>query len=137
MRGNIPVFIETDRLVLTKVTEYHCNETYLRWIHDATVNKYLETGRYPQTIEDLVDFVRTMADKESLFLAIHKKDTIAHIGNIKIDNINRFHGTAEYGILMGDKEEWGKGYAKEASISVLNYCFKRLNIRKVNLGGDS
>jgi len=36
--------------------------------------------------------------------------------------------------LLGDKSEWGKGYAKEASIAVFNHCFNRLNLRKITMG---
>ena len=35
---------------------------------------------------------------------------------------------------MGDKNNWGKGYAKEASRSVISYCFDILNLRKITLG---
>ena len=28
----------------------------------------------------------------------------------------------------------GKGYAKEASIAVINFCFTKLSLRKINLG---
>jgi RimJ/RimL family protein N-acetyltransferase len=36
--------------------------------------------------------------------------------------------------MMGDKTEWGKGYAKEASIAIINYAFEQLGLNKVNLG---
>ena len=41
-------------------------------------------------------------------MGIHLKENCKHIGNIKIDPINKKHGTGEYGIMMGDKDEWGK-----------------------------
>ena len=34
---------------------------------------------------------------------------------------------------MGDKSEWGKGYAKESSLAVINYCFNILKLRKITL----
>ena len=45
--------------------------------------------------------------------------TVDNIGNIKIDPINEIHKFGEYGILIGDKEYWGKGFAREASEEVL------------------
>ena len=36
--------------------------------------------------------------------------------------------------MIGDKKSWGKGFAKEASKEIINYCFKNLNLRKVNIG---
>ena len=35
---------------------------------------------------------------------------------------------------MGDKPNWGKGYAKEASIRIIAYCFKELKLSKITLG---
>jgi RimJ/RimL family protein N-acetyltransferase len=35
---------------------------------------------------------------------------------------------------MGDKLNWGKGYAKESSIRIITYCFKELKLSKVTLG---
>ncbi len=62
------------------------------------------------------------------------KESNKHIGNIKIDPINYKHGYGEYGIMMGDKTEWGKGYAKEASQTIIKFCFEILNLRKIKLG---
>jgi RimJ/RimL family protein N-acetyltransferase len=36
--------------------------------------------------------------------------------------------------MMGDRSEWGKGYAAEASKAVLDYCFQEAGLRKVTLG---
>ena len=35
---------------------------------------------------------------------------------------------------MGDKTNWSKGYAKEASKRVLKYCFEELKLSKITLG---
>lgn len=127
-------FLETERLFLYKIDVNHCNHTYLSWLHNPEVTKFLEAGRYPETLDSLRTFVEGFSNTESLFLAIHIKDNDKHIGNIKIDSISRIHQTAEYGILLGESTEWGKGYALEASLVVLNHCFRRLNLRKITLG---
>lgn len=36
--------------------------------------------------------------------------------------------------LWATKKNGGKGYAKEASITVIDFCFEHLKLRKVNLG---
>lgn len=127
-------FLETPRLLLYDVDEFHCNETYLSWLHDKEISVYLESGRYPTSIDKLKEFLLSVHKQEVLFLAIHIKKTGKHIGNIKIDSINRMHQIAEYGIMIGDKEAWGKGYGKEATEVVLDHCFKKLNLRKITLG---
>ena len=71
--------------------------------------------------------------KNILFWAITLSNG-KHIGNIKIDPIDYKHKNGEYGIMMGDKFEWGKGYAREASQLVIDYCFENLNLNKLTLG---
>jgi RimJ/RimL family protein N-acetyltransferase len=124
----------TDRLKLVPLGLEHASIDYVSWMNDPEVNKYLESGG-DYTIEKLHDFLCQVEIDNILFWAIHTIENNQHIGNIKINPINLKHKYAEYGIMMGDKSEWGKGYAKEATIKIIDYCFNsELNLRKVNLG---
>jgi RimJ/RimL family protein N-acetyltransferase len=103
-------------------------------MNDAEVNQFLESGGN-YTIEQLEAYLKSVVEKENMFFwAIHIKENDEHIGNIKIDPINKKHGHGEYGILMGAKEYWGKGYAKEASLTIIDYCFNETGLRKMTLG---
>ena len=125
--------IETTRLLLKPVDTKFISNIYLQWMNDEEVCKFLETT-IPYSEMELQEFVKLMVSKKILFWAITLKNDGTHIGNIKIDPINYKHQIGEYGILMGDKNNWGKGYAKEASRSVISYCFDILNLRKITLG---
>ena len=121
----------SDRLYYKPLSAEHCTITYVNWLNDYEVYKYMETGG-GYTIEMLDEFIKeVMSKKELLFWAIHLKNNNKHIGNIKIDPISKRHGFGEYGIMLGDKEEWRKGYAKEASKAIINYCFEEFNLRKL------
>ncbi|MCA2770970.1 MAG: GNAT family N-acetyltransferase [Cytophagales bacterium] len=126
--------LESERLICRKLSLEHCSEEYVSWLNNPQVNRYLETTGN-QTLETLRSYLSSVeANPSILFWAIHLKHNNAHIGNIKIDPINTKHGLGEYGILMGDTREWGKGYAKEASHLVLGYCFNSVKLRKITLG---
>ena len=56
------------------------------------------------------------------------------IGTIKVGSINNFSRTCDIGIMIGDKTEWGKGYAQDSLKVVCNYLFQKLLIRKLNSG---
>lgn len=131
-RVEIPT-IETERLLLKPMQTKFITESYLHWMNDLDVCKFLETS-IPYSEDELKDFVNLMIAKKILFWAITLKHDGSHIGNVKIDPINKKHLIGEYGILMGDRNNWGKGYAKEASKSVISYCFESLNLRKITLG---
>lgn len=128
----IPV-IETKRLILEPISIKFCSDEYVNWLNDKEIYKYLDNGGN-YTKAALQDYLIKYTKNTVLFWAIIVKETQKHIGNIKIDPINYRNQIGEYGILMGDKQNWGKGYAKEASIAVINYCFKNVGLRKIVLG---
>ena len=125
--------IHTERLILKQLNLNHLSDDYVRWMNDTDVNKYLESGG-DYTISKLEQFLKEQEEKDILFWAIHIKESNKHIGNIKIDPINESTMSGEYGIMIGDKEEWGKGFAKEASNAVIDYCFKELDLNEITLG---
>ena len=125
--------IITQKLILRPFSKEIVNNNYLNWLNDKEITSYLEiNGDY--SIEMLNNYVDSMINNKVLIWSIYIKNCNKHIGNIKIDPINFKHGLGEYGILMGCKEEWGKGYAFEASTEVIKYCFSNLGIRKITLG---
>jgi [ribosomal protein S5]-alanine N-acetyltransferase len=126
--------LESQRLICKRLSLKHCTEEYVSWLNNPEVNKYLETPG-GQTLGTLREYLSSVEDNPNiLFWAIHLRHNSEHIGNIKIDPINSKHSLGEYGILMGDTREWGKGYAKEASRLVIDYCFNSINLRKITLG---
>ncbi|MFL0162050.1 GNAT family N-acetyltransferase [Aquirufa salirivi] len=125
--------LETDRLVLEPMQEKFISQNYLQWLNDREICKYLESP-IPYSEKELKTFVNSMIARKVYFWAITIKENNLHIGNIKIDPINQKHGLGEYGILMGDRNNLGKGYAKEASQAVISFCFEKLGLRKITLG---
>lgn len=126
--------LNSERLRLRPLNLTHCTTEYVAWMNNHEVYKYLETGGNYK-MEDLRNYLESVEANDSiLFWAIHLKESGKHIGNIKIDPVNKRHGLGEYGIMMGDSDEWGKGYAKEASEIVIDHCFRELRLRKITLG---
>ncbi len=126
--------LNSERLRLMPLNLTHCTTEYVAWMNNHRVFRYLETGGNYK-MEDLRKYLGSVEAIDSmLFWAIHLKESEKHIGNIKIDPVNKRHGLGEYGIMMGDSDEWGKGYAKEASEIVIDHCFRELRLRKITLG---
>ena len=129
----IPI-LESERLVLEPLSLKHLSKNYLNWLNDPEVNKFTEQSFKKSSINDLQDYLKSVDEKKILFWAIKIKKNGKHIGNIKIDPINKIQRYGEYGILIGDKSCWGQGLAKEASKRVIEYCFKNLKLSKITLG---
>lgn len=125
---------ESKRLYYYPLDTSFVSKDYVKWMNDEEVNRYLESGGdYNQ--DKLKDYLDRVEKSEILFWAIVIKEADKHIGNIKIDPISKRNKTGEYGILIGDKASWGKGYAKEATQAILDYCFsEKVGLRKITLG---
>lgn len=125
--------LESHRLVLHPINQSFCSESYLSWLNDPEVYKYLESGG-AYSMNALKEYINNAINNNVFFWAILLKSSHKHIGNIKIDPISFRHKRGEYGILIGDKNEWGKGFAREASDLIIEFCFKKLSLRKITLG---
>ena len=65
-------------------------------------------------------------------LALDTKDNI-HIGNVMYYDYSISNKQTELGIMIGDKNYWGKGYGTEAVQLLLEYLFSVLNLKRVYL----
>lgn len=111
------------------------NETYINWLNDAEVCEFNSHHAYPYTRELAIEYVTGVrSQKRDLVLAIIAKDSGKHIGNISLQNIHPTNQSAEYAIILGDKEYWGKGIAKEASHLILKHGFEELNLHRIYCG---
>lgn len=130
-----PAGLETSRLYLRRLTENEVTPNYVSWLNDKEVNRYLESRFRHYSREDLTRFIRNISnEKHSAFFGMFLKKNDKHIGNIKIDEIHEYHLRGTIGLLLGDKSEWGKGYATEAIAAVTQYGFDQLKLVKVCAG---
>ena len=130
--SDLPV-LETDRLLLKPLNKSYLSQNYVDWMNDGEVNRYLESGG-DYNLKKLNEYLTEVERIPKYFWAIILKEINKHIGNIKIDPIDPDDFFGEYGIMIGDRNEWGKGIAKEASEKVINFCFNTLNLKKISLG---
>lgn len=128
-------FAEGSLVLLRPLERADLNERYLSWLNDPEVTRYMETGTFPTSSEDLENYYRSLSgSKNDVILAIADKDSGRHIGNVKLGPIHWVHRSATFGILIGEKEFWGKGVGLEATRLTVEYGFYRLNLHRIDLG---
>ena len=128
-------FIVGTQIYLRPLEREDLNERYLGWLNDPEVNRYLESGIFPYTRDELERFYEQVTGSpDQVILAIVDKETDQHIGNVKLGPINWVHRKATFGILIGDKQFWGKGIGVEVTRLMVEYGFFRLNLRRIDLG---
>ena len=122
-----------DRIYLRELSVSDATEKYCSWLNDPEVNKYLETRK--ATIEDLKNYIQQRVDDpNSLFWGVFDKDSNAHIGNVKLEPIDRQKKKAVFGILIGNKDYWGKGIGTEATRLVVDHAFNSMGLEEIELG---
>ncbi|HLJ93361.1 MAG TPA: GNAT family protein [Gemmataceae bacterium] len=128
-------FLSGRRLYLREVRLEDVSQTYYRWMSDPEVTRFLESRFFPNSMESIRQFVTSkQGDRNNVFLAIVLHEQDRHIGNIKLGPIDWIHRLGEVGILIGEKDCWGKGYATEAIKLCVEYAFNRLNLHKLTAG---
>ncbi len=130
--NNHHIFLEGENLYLRAIEEKDLNGAYFQWLNDEEVTKYNSHGRFPNTPKKQLDYFNSLQNTDkSLVLAIIDKKTNFHIGNISLQNINWIDSNAEFAILMGDKNFWGKGYSTQAGELIIKHAFEKLNLHRI------
>lgn len=128
-------FLIGETIYLRGIEKKDMIEDYIRWANDPEVTYYMVLGLRPANREKLeADYLKMIDDETQINFAIIDKENEKHIGNAGLYLINWIGRTAEFRIIIGEKDYWGKGVAQEAIKLVLVYAFEKLNLEKVWLG---
>ena len=88
----------------------------------------------PQSVEQIESFEKDVfTSKDTYFFRIRTLEDDRLIGSMGLFNFRWKDQSAEYGIVIGDSEYWGKGYGSDATQLMLRYCFHELNLHRVSL----
>jgi RimJ/RimL family protein N-acetyltransferase len=138
LREKKAYLIESERICLRAVSLADANENYQCWLNTPEITRFLESRFHPTSLEQLQNYVKGMSeDSRNFFLAIILKRDERHVGNIKLGPVDWIHRTAELGILIGERDCWGQGYATEAIKAVVEFAFDTLNLHKITAGAYS
>jgi len=129
---NYRTVIAGESIYLKILEEKNASSEYCRWLNDQEVNEYLETRE--AAIPELKKYIKEKLESEDcLFFGIFYKENDKHIGNLKLELTGEGKKSVDYGIMIGDKNYWGKGIGTEATRLILNFSFNKLNADTVEL----
>jgi [ribosomal protein S5]-alanine N-acetyltransferase len=106
---------------------------YLGWLNDPEVVRYSNQRFVHHTAESAAAFLASFAGSENLFLSIRRLADDRAVGTMTVYRAVP-HGTADLGILVGDKQVWGQGYGREAWMLLLDWLDSQQVVRKFTCG---
>jgi len=125
------------KLVRLRALEPEDLERNLRWMNDGEVRQFLLDARYPISRAEEEKWME--ANQGSSFrhvrLAIETREG-QHIGNMDLRHTSPEHRRAELGIMIGEKDCWGRGYGTDAIRRLLRFAFEEMNLNRVYLTTD-
>ena len=128
------VFIRGQKVVLREKRIEDAPDDFA-WRTDEELAELDATRPLNMTYDDFLRYARTEIDDpgpRSKRLAIDTLDG-RHIGNFMYYDLDLRRGEAELGIMIGDRDYWGKGYGSDALRAVQDYIFTQTTLTRVYL----
>lgn len=135
--GSVPEprpIIRGERVFL-RASERSDLTAFVRWFNDADVLRNLamrapmseaaETGWYDGMLA-----AQGTTDYHFVICLLEDKRPIGTVGLHDLDLVN---GNAEFGIAIGEKAEWGRGYGTDATRAVCGFGFGELRLERISL----
>ena len=104
----------------------------LECLRDPNVNKFMNIDGSKMSISDCEEYIRKSWDdnKNKHFAIVDKNDD--WVGTISLKNIDNEVQQAEYAIITSSSVH-GKGFALEGTKAIIDYGFKKLNLKRIYL----
>ena len=125
-------FLEGDGINLRELRETDLEGNWYKWFNDSVVTRYQNKKIFPNAIESQKKYYSYLQSSDSdVVMAIVDVETNKHLGNVGLHKIDWVHRSAELGIVIGEKEFYGKKYGKQAWKLITEYGFNILNLHRI------
>lgn len=138
------ILIEGYRVRLELFNSNHLYDpAYYRWLCDREVVRFIGRSELLKGIpfEEAKRYVEQLWENSYChFFAVHDSTNGNFIGTAKVNfssEEGRAHGIADIGIMLGERDYWGRGLSVDVLRSVSAYAFDQLKARKLTAGAFS
>jgi diamine N-acetyltransferase len=109
-------------------------ETYTRWVNDLQITRTLALPCLPHTVEKQEKWIQgALGRDDDVLFTVYILETMRPIGNVGLHDIDHDSGSADFGMLIGEKDIWGQGYGTEATRLAVSYGFDVLGLHNIQL----
>jgi [ribosomal protein S5]-alanine N-acetyltransferase len=132
MFENQPV-LSGPRVAIRPFSLADISDVYIGWLRDPVVTRYSNQRFRTHERESSLAFVRSFVGTDNHFLLLTSYAHQRPIGTATV-YASRHHGTADVGIMIGDRSVWGQGLGLDAWSLVVDWLLAEPSIRKVTAG---
>ena len=122
-------------LVYLRPAERGDIDLFVRWFADAETTRYLSTrAPFSKAMEEkwFESMVEQQGKRQYHFVICLLADDRA-IGTAGFHHVNQEDGHATFGISIGEKAEWSKGYGTDALRAICDFGFGQLRLERIEL----
>ena len=131
-------FLIGEKIYLRALEQNDLTDNYLQWFNDSKVCAFNSHAIFPNNVKKMQGYFDFLQDTNTaVVLAIIVKEKDIHIGNISLQEIDWVSRSAEFAIILGEKDYWQKGFSYEAAKLIIDYAFDRLNLNRIYCGTSS
>ncbi|MCC7364616.1 MAG: GNAT family N-acetyltransferase [Dehalococcoidia bacterium] len=103
-----------------------------RWIHDPEVTEHLN-ARYPYSHAQEREFASLTSTYQNATFSVVTLAEGQLIGNVSLRNAVPEDRSCDLGIMIGDKEYWGRGYGTDTMRTACRFGFEMMNLHRIEL----
>jgi len=106
-----------------------------KWINDNKVTYFMFRGQTPKNNEQVEKEIKNDLDSgHNVIFLVSDSKTKKPIGYAGLYEINKTARKAEFQVLIGEIDFWGKGLGTDITELLVFYGFDRLNLNRIYLG---
>jgi [ribosomal protein S5]-alanine N-acetyltransferase len=106
---------------------------YLGWLRDPEVVRFSNQRFRTHTEENCAAYLASFHGTANLFLSVVRHADERPVGTMTA-YVSAQHGTADLGILIGDRTCWGRGFGLDAWQTLMDHLFQHAGLRKITAG---
>ena len=127
-----PGFLHDDKVILRPLEDADAAQL-ASWVNDQAVLLYLGIpGRLTEG-EELQWIASMRSSQRDIVMGIVDRSDDQLAGTIGLHAINHSDSHAMYGIMLGERERWGRGLGSSAGMLACDYAFNTLNLHRLHL----
>lgn len=121
------------KVTLQQFTESDITSTYISWLNDPVTMRFSNQRFLHHDACSSQRYLATFEGSPNFFFTVRDKSTGNAIGTMTA-YLSPPHGTADLGILIGERSAWGQGFGLDAWTALLVHLLQQPHIRKVTAG---